>query len=131
MPDRITVPEQPGYDLTFKSRTGPVGKEIDRRASRVLQAARQQVGVRTGRLRGDLGKEWITGTGGDVGIRIGSNVPYALLHHQGTRPHIIRARRARVLRYVKDGQVHFAKQVFHPGTQRNAYLEDNLSLAGG
>lgn len=132
MPDRIDLPRQPGWDHTFKSHSGPVGKEIDRRASRVLQAARLQVGVRTGQLRGNLQKSWITTPTGDVGIRVGSNVPYALLHHEGTRPHPIRARRVRLLRYVNSqGRVVFAREVFHPGTRRNAYLEDNLPLAGG
>ncbi len=131
MPDRVVVPEQPGYNVTFKSHTGPVGREIDRRASRVLQAARGDVGVRTGQLRGNLHKEWFTRTGGDVGIRVGSNVPYAHLHHDGTRPHVIRARRARALRYVnRQGDVVFAVSVMHPGTRPNRYLSDNLGLAG-
>ncbi len=132
MPDRVQVPEQPGYDFTFKSHAGPVGREIDRRASRVLQAARGDVGVRTGQLRGNLHKEWFTRTSGDVGIRVGSNVPYAHLHHDGTRPHVIRARRARALRYVnRQGAVVFAMSVMHPGTQPNRYLSENLPLAGG
>jgi hypothetical protein len=132
MADRVNVPDQPGFDLTFKSHTGPVGREIDRRASRVLQGARQQVGVRTGQLRSNLHKEWITGPSGDVGQRVGSNVPYAWLHHDGTRPHIIAARRAKLLRYVnRQGQVVFARTVFHPGTRPNKYLSDQLPLAGG
>ena len=132
MPSRVVVPLQPGYDATFKSHTGPVGREIDRRASRVLQGARIQVGVRTATLRTNLHKEWFTRPSGDVGQRVGSSVPYAHLHHDGTRPHIIRARRAPVLRYVnRQGQVVFAKQVWHPGTQPNRYLSDNLGLAGG
>jgi hypothetical protein len=132
MPDRIVVPEQPGYDATFKSHTGPVGREIDRRGSRVLQAARGDVGVRTGQLRGNLHKEWFTRPSGDVGQRVGSNVSYAHLHHDGTRPHVIAARRARLLRYVnRQGQVVFARSVMHPGTSPNRYLLDNLGLAGG
>lgn len=132
MPDRIVVPEQPGYNFVFKSHTGPVGKDIDRRASRVLQAARGQVGVRTGQLRGNLHKEWFTASGGDVGQRVGSNVPYAHLHHDGTRPHTITARRVPLLRYVnRQGQVVFARSVQHPGTRSNKYLTDNLPLAGG
>ncbi len=132
MPDIIRVPVQPGYDVTFKSHTGPVGRDVDRRASRVLQAARGDVGVRTGQLRGNLHKEWFTRPNGDVGQRVGSNVPYAHLHHDGTRPHVIAARRAKALRYVNaSGQVVFARSVQHPGTQPNPYLAGNLPLAGG
>jgi phage gpG-like protein len=132
VPDRIVVPQQPGYNYVFKSHTGPVGRDIDRRGSRVLQAARGDVGVRTGQLRGNLHKEWFTRPSGDVGQRVGSNVPYAHLHHDGTRPHIIRARRVPLLRYVnRQGNVVFARSVMHPGTQPNRYLSDNLPLAGG
>jgi hypothetical protein len=132
MPDRIVVPEQPGYNQVFKSHTGEVGREIDRRSTRVLQGARGQVGIRTGQLRNNLHKEWFTRPNGDVGQRIGSNVPYAHLHHDGTRPHTITARRARLLRYVnRQGQVTFARSVQHPGTKPNRYLTDNLPLAGG
>jgi len=132
MPDRIQVPVQPGYNQVFKSRVGPVGREIDRRGSRVLQGARGQVGVRTDQLRRNLHKEWFTRPGGDVGMRVGSSVGHALLHHEGTRPHIIRDRRVKMLRYInKRGEVVFARQVWHPGTRPNRYLEDNLHLAGG
>ena len=132
MPDRIVVPLQPGFNSVFKSHTGEVGREIDRRGTRVLQGARQQVGVRTGQLRTNLHKEWFPTATGDVGQRIGPNVPYSLMQHDGTRPHMIRARRVNMLRYTNSrGDVVFARQVFHPGTKPNRYLADNLFLAGG
>jgi len=58
------------------------------------------------------------------GIMAGSSrVPYAAIHEKGGRtgPHIIRAKRARCLRWVdKSGEVRFAKSVKHPGTRMPA-----------
>lgn len=40
---------------------------------------------------------------------------------QGTRPHVIRPRRARRLRFVTSGRVVWARQVNHPGTKPRAW----------
>ncbi|MFF5968283.1 hypothetical protein ACFY64_32075 [Streptomyces collinus] len=45
----------------------------------------------------------------------------------GTRPHIIRPRRARALRFV-DGRVVFAAYARHPGTRPNPFLQRALRL---
>jgi hypothetical protein len=47
---------------------------------------------------------------------------------QGTRPHLIRARRARFLRFEVGGQVMFRKVVHHPGTRANPFLQRALRL---
>jgi hypothetical protein len=126
MPDRINVPEQPGWDEVFVSRSGIVGRDLSNRATRVQLAAKAQAGVRTGMLKRDITKSWI---GRGLSIRLGSSRKYALMHHEGTRPHVIRPKHAKALRFVKDGQVVFAKSVQHPGTRPNHYLTDNLPLA--
>lgn len=41
--------------------------------------------------------------------------PYALFVDEKTRPHFIHARRARALRFVIAGVVHFRRWVYHPG----------------
>lgn len=40
----------------------------------------------------------------------------------GTRPHIIRPRRAKALRFQMGGRTVFAKYVRHPGTRANNFL---------
>jgi hypothetical protein len=127
MPDRINVPDQPGWDQVFAMRNSPVGRDLSNRATRVQLAAKAQAGVRTGALKRDITKNWV---GRGLTIRVGSSRPYALMHHEGTRPHIIRPRRAKALRWVNArGEVVFAQVVRHPGTHPNRYLEDNLPLA--
>jgi hypothetical protein len=126
--DRIVVPLQPGFDDEFKSRNGMVGRDLSKRATRVQLAAKAQTGVRTGMLKRDITKNWVNGN--DLVIAVGSDRYYAKWHHDGTRPHVIRAKNAKALRFVnKRGNVVFARSVNHPGTKPNRYLTDNLGLA--
>lgn len=62
---------------------------------------------------------------------VGSDNPIALLHHEGSRPHVIRARRARYLAFYPGpgAPLVFRRSVKHPGTQKNEYLVQNLPLA--
>src|SRR3989344_921361 len=46
---------------------------------------------------------------------------YAVFVHEGTRPHIIRARNKRVLANVKEGKI-FGRTVRHPGTKPNRFM---------
>ncbi|MET9458350.1 hypothetical protein ABZY05_25260 [Streptomyces canus] len=46
----------------------------------------------------------------------------------GTRPHIIRPRRARALRFEVDGRVVFSAFVRHPGTRPNNFMARALRL---
>ncbi|MFF2612378.1 hypothetical protein [Kitasatospora sp. NPDC058046] len=45
---------------------------------------------------------------------------------EGTRPHIIRPRRAKALRFEVGGRTVFAKVVHHPGTKPNPFLQRAL-----
>lgn len=47
---------------------------------------------------------------------------YATDVHDGTGPHIIRARKKKALRFESDGKVVFARSVRHPGTRGNPWL---------
>jgi len=89
---------------------------------------------RSGRLSGTVrmiepkhkGREFVGG------LRAGgSRAPYAGIHEKGgrTRPHIIRAKRARFLHWIdKLGQHRFARSVKHPGSRIPArpYLMPSL-----
>lgn len=57
---------------------------------------------------------------------IGSDVEYAEMVHDGTRPHIIRPRRKRALRFRVGGRVVYAKFVRHPGTRARPFLDRAL-----
>ncbi|WP_256788786.1 hypothetical protein [Frankia sp. AvcI1] len=136
------VPNPAGQAEFFVSLTGPVGREVYRRGTVLLVAARRQVGVavpdplgrardrRVGQLRDSLTIQPIASPLGPS-VRVGSADPIALLHHEGSRPHTIFPRR-------RDGVLHFywpqkntgvfLRKVNHPGTAPNRYLSDNLHL---
>lgn len=129
MPDHVDI-DYTGLDHLLKDRNGMVGRDMSARATRVQLAAKAQVGVKSGLLKQDITKNWITGRNGNLAIRVGSTRPYAKMHHDGTKPHVIRPKNAKALRYVdRSGKVVFAHSVQHPGTRANRYLTDNLPLA--
>lgn len=61
--------------------------------------------------------------------KIHVGVDYASFVSDGTEPHIIEAKRARVLAFEQDGAMRFARRVRHPGTARNPYLERSKAVA--
>lgn len=102
-------------------------------SQRMLTAAQQEAPVDTGRLRSSLTVQPFKMTGpykGEGGVGVSKRtVPYAGFVMYGTRAHIIRARRARFLRFYwpKVGRVVFFKSVNHPGTKANRFLERALN----
>ena len=112
----------------LKGPGGIVDRDMRRRAITVQQAARASVGVRTGVLKASIHtRRTMRATG--FAYEVGSTQNYALLHHEGTRPHMIIANRAQSLRFTSGGRVVYARTVAHPGTRANRYLKDNLYLA--
>ena len=129
---------------------GPVYRAMIVNAEAVRQEAKRLVGVskpRPGGLRRDSGGRFLAGQRkpgtlrdsivkrpvtlrGDVAFIVGSNDPIALIHHEGTKPHVIRARRAPMLVFYWDkvGRVVHFKHVNHPGTKPNRYLLKALKV---
>jgi hypothetical protein len=81
------------------------------------------VPVRTGTLRRSITSR--VEDGGNRGV-VGTNVPYARPVHEGSKPHIIRPRRAKALRFQAGGETVFAKFVRHPGTRGQPFLAEGL-----
>ena len=132
----------------LRSAQGPVVRDLIRRGNRVRDRARELVGVSRGAFFSP-GIERASETSGPhlrdaivtrlvfegdrFKVLVGSDLPYALYHHEGTRPHTIRARRSRrlVFFWPKAARVMFLPRVRHPGTRPNRYLTDALREAGG
>lgn len=113
------------YELNVP--TGMVGKHMAVLGAAIETAAKKQVGVRTGRLRASIHTEHRTMSGRQY-IKVGSSQPHALMHHEGTRPHIIAAKGPNThLRFTnKRGGTVYATTVMHPGTKPNRYLSSQL-----
>lgn len=112
------------YELNTKS--GMVGQRLYTIGDRIVASAKRQVGVKSGRLQGSIRMVHYS-TGRKQHIRVGSNVPYALLHHQGTKPHVILPKPPRTtLVFSKGARIIHSSVVMHPGTRANRYLSDPM-----
>ena len=118
---------EPALRKLLKSPDGAVGKHLRKKGKLVELAAKRQVGVRTGALRSSIHMRHGRDVRGQY-VMVGSKLPYAKMHHEGTRPHMIFPNKASILRFTKRGQVIYAHAVAHPGTRANKYLTDNLKL---
>lgn len=118
-------PDHAELNRMLKHPNGMVGQWMDRKGSVLVRLAKNQVGVDTGDLKRSISH---TTTGQSYGIRVIVTAwdGKAMMHHEGTRAHRIVPVRAQALRFVKNGKVIYAQQVWHPGTQPNRFLSDNL-----
>ena len=89
------------------------------------KAMAAETAVDTGALKAGIHAEPPKISGFSVTVRVatgGESSEYAIWVHEGTGPHIIRAKNAKFLHF---GNV-FVKQVNHPGTKAIKYLERPL-----
>lgn len=104
---------------------GLVYNEIQKRTRRANTFAKAQVGKDTRELYRSISYRITAGSGNVLGV-VSANNKIALMHHNGTRPHIIAARNAQTLRFKSRGKIVYAKVVRHPGTRPNRFLTDSL-----
>lgn len=106
---------------------GDVGLYLKKRGRLIVAAARRQVGVETGRLRESIRFTHLRDARSQY-LWIGSELPYALMHHEGTAPHTIVPRTAPILRFTSGSRIVYTRHVEHPGTKPNRYLTDQIHL---
>jgi hypothetical protein len=112
--------------VMMRSPVGGVARDMYRRGQNVRSRALVLAGVETGRLRASIHVELVQ-QGGSIAARVGSNVAYAMWHHEGHGP--IRPVRAQVLVFNARGRWVFARYVRPvPGTE---YLRKALPAARG
>jgi len=116
---------EPAMDRLLLSPSGDVGKYLAKKGRLIEAGAKRQVGVQTGALRASIHMRHFSDPRGQY-VKIGSSLNYARLHHEGTKPHLIRPNTAHMLRFYSKGQIVFAHMVRHPGTPANRYLTDNM-----
>jgi hypothetical protein len=83
--------------------------------------------VDTGRLRASIRVERRSTFGLRQRWTVGSDVEYAPMVNDGTRPHIIRPRRAKALKFTVGGRTVYAALVHHPGTRARPFLDRALA----
>lgn len=121
----VFVPNKPAIRHLLRGPGGLVGNHITKLAFQTYMLAKAQVGVDTGALKDSIHFNVKFGAG-PVSARIGSSNSIALLHHEGTKPHIIKPKNAKALVFQSRGKIVYTKIVRHPGTKPNKYLTDSL-----
>jgi hypothetical protein len=107
-------------------RPGGIGERLLlRRADRVAQRARE---LAPGTMKDHITTH-VESSGRGLAAYVVSEHPATQYVIYGTRPHIIRPRRARALRFEVGGRVVYAAYVRHPGTRANDFLGDALREA--
>ena len=96
-------------------------------AEEILSEAVEKAPKRSGRLRRSI-RLRRRRSGYEVSMG-GSEAPYAPYVEYGSRPHLIRARRSRALRFEVRGQLVYAKYVEHPGAKPQRILASAISAA--
>lgn len=118
---------EPALFHLLQDPSGDVGRHMFSRGVMIASAARAKVGKRTGALAASINiSQKPTRTGQDM--TIGSPLSYAYMHHEGTRPHIIRADAGGLLRFSSRGRIVYSRAVMHPGTRPNRYLSSFLYM---
>jgi hypothetical protein len=104
---------------------GPGARLLRRRADRVAARARV-LGARHGSMGRFVQDPVVSGSGRGLTAVIECTHPATRFVLFGTRPHLIRPRRARALRFEVEGQQVFAQLVRHPGTRADNFMEQAL-----
>jgi hypothetical protein len=113
-------------NTNYKKDSVTLWRYLEERNRKALARARRQVGFRTGALQRNIRAYHLGNVTGQYAGLI-ADKPYALMHHEGTRPHIIRPTEpGGVLKFRSGSRVVTTREVRHPGTKPNRYLSDQL-----
>lgn len=127
-------PNQTAINEMLHGRTGFVVLHLANEGRRVEGNARRLVGIKSGRLKASIGSRIVRSNPGyNVEVFAGGTpetARYVMPHHDGARPHQIRARRKRALKFQVGGRTVFAKSVNHPGNRANPFLLRAAQQAG-
>lgn len=108
----------------LRSRSGPAYRKLSARTERVAGIAEEEAPGHMGdfvQWRVEEGPKGLQGV-------ITCDHPAVIFVLKGTRPHLIRPRRAKALRFDVGGTTVFAKLVHHPGTRPNDFMARALRL---
>lgn len=93
---------------------------------RISAQAKADVPVLTGNLGRSIEEDPLQVVGMTVKTGVTATANYAAAVHDGTRPHIIRPRHGRALKFQMGGRTIFASSVNHPGTRPRPFLKNAM-----
>lgn len=104
-------------------------KALAETAVKVEDYIRAEAGThqKTGALNSSIFKQR-TANGWDIGHDL-RRAPHAVFVMFGTKPHLIKPKTKKTLRWASGGKFHFAKVVHHPGTKPDDWLKRAAAMA--
>jgi hypothetical protein len=129
----ITIPRLAGVQRALGQAPALVEKELRGTMGLAVEVTKSEVERRTPVDRGDLRGATVAFVRGSPvtalqGV-IANPTSYAIPVERGTRPHEIRPRNGRFLRFVVNGREVFARVVRHPGTKGAWMFRDGAKAA--
>lgn len=127
-PSTIRGKQMLGLPETIRTPTGRKPRRLMQRQALTgqLELAASNILIRSGRLRDSVSQSYHPDhimRIKDWELEIGTKVPYAVYHQEGTSAYIITPREAKALRFVgNNGEWVFAKRVSHPGLPARPFL---------
>lgn len=113
------------WDNFTRSPTGEVGRDLIKRGEKLKQLARGSIKSKSGRLARSLTMNYYRGTLNPY-VEVGSDLEYSYFVHEGTKPHQIRPKTHRKLRFNVGGKIVYVDKVDHPGTRPTKFLSRHL-----
>ena len=124
--DDIALHKYLNTTTTIEGDPSPLWWALHAKGEIAVAGAKRKVGVKTGALRKSIHMRHLGNRSGQY-LWIGSEKPYAYMHHQGTKPHPIVAKNpGGVLVFTKGTRLIRTPAVAHPGTRANWYLRAQL-----
>ena len=121
----VTIYKEP-LRQELNTSKGGLWKWLHRKGEIAVFGAKAKVGVKTGRLKASIHMRHLGNFTGQY-LWIGSERDHALIHHEGSRAHLIRPTPPnKVLAFTKGSRLIMTSQVRHPGTKPNPYLSSQL-----
>lgn len=105
--------------------TAEFGRAIERTAFKIEGDAKRNAPVNKGSGGGNLRQSISSRMTGKASAAIESKAKYSSYVDQGTKPHIIITRNAKVLANHRTGQI-FGRVVKHPGTRAQPYFSKSV-----
>jgi hypothetical protein len=101
-----------------------VDSGIRRYAEALYEISQREVPIKSGTLKRSGKIEKVT----ESVYNVAYTANHAAMVHEGTKPHIIKAKRGRDLHFTDGGNEVFTPEVHHPGTQANPWLVRSLGI---
>lgn len=120
--------DQGAWNREFRTPKGMVGSWLRKEGNKVewFAKAAEAPHRRSGRLLNSIARSKVSISPVGLYVEVEASAPYALAHHEGYGPRIIKPENGEVLVFPSQGQVVFTDEVLHPGFKGHPFLRKAL-----